>query len=88
VLSQAARGGKGSPGHRLAAQALLFAAEACEAAADSAVQIHGGNGFSEEFEVNRIYRDARLGTLGAGTSEIRRLIIARELLARPSATAG
>jgi isovaleryl-CoA dehydrogenase len=80
ALSKMQRGGKGSPTHKLAASALLFAAEAAERVTDHAVQIHGGNGFSKEFEVNRIYRDARLGTIGAGTSEIRRLIIARELL--------
>jgi isovaleryl-CoA dehydrogenase len=74
------RGGKGTEIHKLSAAALLFAAEAAERVAYDAVQIHGGNGFSLEYEINRIYRDVRLGTLGAGTSEIRRLIIARELL--------
>jgi isovaleryl-CoA dehydrogenase len=74
------RGGRGSPIHRLAASSLLFAAEAAEKVVYDAVQIHGGNGYSAEFEVSRLYRDVRLGTIGAGTSEIRRLIIARELL--------
>ena len=62
------------------AAALLFAAESAEKIAYDAVQIHGGNGYSNEYEVSRIYRDVRLGTIGAGTSEIRRLIIAREIL--------
>ena len=75
------RGGRGTPIHRLAASSLLFAAEAAEKVVYDAVQIHGGNGYSQEFEVSRLYRDVRLGTIGAGTSEIRRLIIARELLA-------
>jgi len=74
------RGGKGSPLHKLAASALLFSAEAAEKVVYDAVQIHGGNGYAAEFEVSRLYRDVRLGTIGAGTSEIRRLIIARELL--------
>ena len=74
------RGGKGTEVHMLAASALLFAAEAAEKVVYDAVQIHGGNGYAAEFEVSRLYRDVRLGTIGAGTSEIRRLIIARELL--------
>lgn len=74
------RGGKGTEVHKLAASALLFAAEAAEKVVYDAVQIHGGNGYAAEFEVSRLYRDVRLGTIGAGTSEIRRLIIARELL--------
>ena len=74
------RGGKGTAVHRLSAAALLFTAEMAEAVVNDALQIHGGNGYSLEFEVNRLYRDVRLGTIGAGTSEIRRLIIARALL--------
>ena len=80
AMDHFSRGGKGTEIHKLSAAALLFAAEAAEAVANDAVQIHGGNGYSLEYEVNRIYRDVRLGTIGAGTSEIRRLIIARELL--------
>lgn len=74
------RGGKGTEVHKLAASALLFSAEAAEKVVYDALQIHGGNGYSEEFEISRLYRDVRLGTIGAGTSEIRRLIVARELL--------
>ena len=74
------RGGKGTEVHRLSAAALLFTAEMAEGVVNDALQIHGGNGYSLEFEVNRLYRDVRLGTIGAGTSEIRRLIIARSLL--------
>jgi isovaleryl-CoA dehydrogenase len=80
MLGKMERGGKGTELHKLAAAALLFSAEVAEKVCYEAVQIHGGNGYSKEFEVNRLYRDVRLGTIGAGTSEIRRLIIARELL--------
>jgi isovaleryl-CoA dehydrogenase len=79
-LSRMTRGGKGTEIHKRSAAALLFAAETSEKIAYDAVQIHGGNGYSDEYEVSRIYRDVRLGTIGAGTSEIRRLIIAREIL--------
>lgn len=79
-LSRMTRGGKGTEIHKRSAAALMFAAEAAEKIAYDAVQIHGGNGYSDEYEVSRIYRDVRLGTIGAGTSEIRRLIIAREIL--------
>ena len=78
--SKMVRGGKGTEVHKLGAAALLYAAETAERVAYEAVQIHGGNGMSLEFEVNRIYRDVRLGTLGAGTSEIRRLIIGEAVL--------
>jgi isovaleryl-CoA dehydrogenase len=44
------------------------------------VQIHGGNGFIWETEVSRAYRNVKIGTIGGGTNEIRRLIIAEELL--------
>lgn len=74
------RGGKGTDVHRISAAALLFTAEMAEQVVNDALQIHGGNGYSAEFEISRLYRDVRLGTIGAGTSEIRRLIIARELL--------
>ena len=63
-----------------AAAALLFASEQAQAIADQAVQVHGGYGYIKEFPVQRFWRDSRLGTIGAGTSEIRRLLIARELL--------
>jgi isovaleryl-CoA dehydrogenase len=63
-----------------AAAALLFTARASFRAADQALQIHGGWGYLTDFEVERIWRDARLGEIGAGTNEIRQLLIARELL--------
>ncbi|MFN2545860.1 MAG: acyl-CoA dehydrogenase family protein [Myxococcales bacterium] len=68
------------PYTREAAMAKLFASEAACRAAAHGVQIHGGYGFTREFMVERIYRDVKLCTIGEGTSEIQRLVIARELL--------
>jgi alkylation response protein AidB-like acyl-CoA dehydrogenase len=65
---------------REAAMAKLFASEAAERAAYKALQIHGGYGYSREYPVERIYRDQRLCTIGEGTSEIQRLVIARQIL--------
>jgi alkylation response protein AidB-like acyl-CoA dehydrogenase len=71
---------QGRPYSSEAAMAKLFASEvACRAAANG-VQIHGGYGYTREFLVERIYRDVKLCTIGEGTSEIQRLVIARELL--------
>jgi isovaleryl-CoA dehydrogenase len=72
-------GGRGEV-HKLCAAALLHAAEACSHIAADAVQIHGGAGYMWEMEVNRIYRACKLIEIGAGTSEVRRMIIAEELL--------
>jgi butyryl-CoA dehydrogenase len=63
-----------------AAMAKLYASEVAERAAFKAVQIHGGYGYSREYPVERIYRDQRLCTIGEGTSEIQRLVIARQVL--------
>ncbi len=62
------------------AASVLFAAEMGTRVCLEAVQIHGGYGYMLEFPVNRYLRDAKLLEIGAGTSEIRRLLIARELL--------
>ncbi len=62
-----------------AAAALLFTARASMRAADEALQIHGGWGYLTDFEVERMWRNAKLGEIGAGTNEIRQLLIAREL---------
>src|SRR4029453_16332212 len=63
-----------------ASMAKLFAAEMANRAADKAVQLHGGYGYIDEFPVERYLRDARVQTIYEGTSEIQRLVIARELL--------
>ncbi|MCI0854189.1 MAG: acyl-CoA dehydrogenase, partial [Chloroflexi bacterium] len=60
--------------------AKLFATEMAERVCRNAIQILGGYGYSAEYPVERIYRDARLMTIGEGTSEIQRLVIARRVL--------
>ena len=70
----------GRPFSKEAAMAKLFATEMAERVCRNAIQIHGGYGYSREYPVERIYRDARLMTIGEGTSEIQRLIIARRIL--------
>jgi len=80
LADQAARGGKGTEIHKLSAASILFNAEMASRVADQAVQIHGGYGYMLEYPVQRFLRDAKLIEIGAGTSEIRRLLIAREIL--------
>lgn len=63
-----------------AAMAKLLASEVAERVCRNAIQIHGSYGYSREFPVERIYRDQRLMTIGEGTSEIQRLVIARSVL--------
>lgn len=63
-----------------AAMAKLFSSEIAEKAASEAVQIFGGYGFIKDFPVEKLYRDVKLLTIGEGTSEIQRLVIARQLL--------
>jgi len=63
-----------------AAMAKLFASEVAVRATDRAIQIHGGYGYIRDYEVERFYRDAKLMEIGEGTSEIQRLVIARQLL--------
>ena len=70
----------GRPAMHAAAMAKLFASEAAMKAATKAVQIHGGAGYITEFPVERIFRDAKLTEIGEGTSEIQRMVIAREIL--------
>jgi alkylation response protein AidB-like acyl-CoA dehydrogenase len=67
-----------------ASKAKLYASEMANRVAAKAVQIHGSVGYSRETDVERMYRDARVLTIYEGTSEIQRMIIARELLQRPS----
>lgn len=71
---------QGKPFTKLAAMAKLFASETAEKVARNAIQIHGSYGYSPEYPVERIYRDQRLMTIGEGTSEIQRLVIARNVL--------
>jgi isovaleryl-CoA dehydrogenase len=74
------KGGKGTDLDKLAASAILFASEAATKICADGVQIHGGYGYCLEYPIQKLWRDAKLYEIGAGTSEIRRLIVARELL--------
>jgi alkylation response protein AidB-like acyl-CoA dehydrogenase len=67
---------------RMASQAKLYASEAANRACYAGVQIHGGNGFHDDYEISRLYRDVRVTTIYEGTSEMQRLVIARHLLRR------
>ena len=70
----------GRPFTQEASMAKVFASEMANRAADKAVQLHGGYGYIDEFPVERYLRDARVQTIYEGTSEIQRVVIARELL--------
>ncbi len=65
---------------RFSAQAKVFASEAANRACQESLQIHGGNGFHEDYEIARLYRDVRVTTIYEGTSEMQRMVIARHLL--------
>ncbi len=71
---------RGLPVRRMAAEAKLFSSEVAMRATTQAIQIHGGAGYMKDCPVERYFRDAKLCEIGEGTSEIQRLIIARELL--------
>ena len=64
-----------------ASMAKRFATDAGFQVCNDALQIHGGYGYSKEYEVERLFRDARITTLYEGTSEIQRLVIAKSFLA-------
>ncbi len=68
------------PFTREASMAKLFAREMSNRVCDKAVQIHGGYGYIDEFPVERYLRDARVQTIYEGTSEIQRVVIAREII--------
>ena len=82
VYRAAARKDAGLGFTREAAMAKLYASEVAERAAYKALQIHGGYGYSREYPIERIYRDQRLCAIGEGTSEIQRLVIARQVLGK------
>jgi butyryl-CoA dehydrogenase len=64
---------------KLAAMAKLFASETAMQATRDAIQIHGGYGYMRDYEIERLFRDAKITVIGEGTSEIQRLVIARQL---------
>ena len=72
-------GGRGDI-HMLTAASVMYAADSCHAVLDKAMQIHGGSGYIWESEINRLYRSIKLLEIGAGTTEVRKRIIAGELL--------
>lgn len=67
---------------RESAMAKLYASEIAVKVAEEAIQIHGGYGYTKDYPVEKFWRDAKLCTIGEGTSEIQRLVIAREILRR------
>ncbi len=79
VLKAAWLKDQGRPFTREAAMAKLFASEMATRACNQSVQIHGGYGYMHEGMVERLYRDVKLGEIGEGTSEIQRLVIARQI---------
>lgn len=81
TLAAADRKDRGLPFTREASIAKLFASEMANRAAYRALQIHGGYGYMKEYKVERLYRDARVTAIYEGTSEVQRLVIAREEMA-------
>ena len=71
---------EGRPINLSAAMAKYFASEIATTATNEAIQIHGGYGFMKEFPVEKLYRDVKLMTIGEGTSEVQKMIIARNVL--------
>jgi alkylation response protein AidB-like acyl-CoA dehydrogenase len=65
---------------KISAMCKLFASETCVRVANEAVQIFGGYGYSKEFPVEKYYRDSKLCTIGEGTSEIQKVVIAKQIL--------
>jgi isovaleryl-CoA dehydrogenase len=76
---EAGEGGRGAV-HKLTAATVMYTADCLNAVLDHAVQIHGGMGYVWESEINRLYRTIKLLEIGAGTTEVRKMIIAEELL--------
>ena len=71
---------KGESVTKMGAMAKMYASEVCVKVANEAVQIHGGYGYTKEFPVEKFYRDSKLCTIGEGTTEIQKLVIARNIL--------
>ncbi|MES2979110.1 MAG: acyl-CoA dehydrogenase family protein [Pseudomonadota bacterium] len=75
----AGEGGRGEI-HKITAASVMFAAETMNKVLNEAVQIHGGTGYIWESEINRLYRAIKLLEIGAGTTEVRKIIISQEML--------
>ena len=80
-LRAAALRDAGEPDTMVASSAKLFASEMANRITYQAMQMHGGYGYVSDYPVERLYRDARVTTIYEGTSEIQRVVIARQLLA-------
>jgi hypothetical protein len=82
LLSAAKKKSAGERSDLEAGMAKLFCAEACHEIVTDALRVHGGYGYSKEYTIERLYRDAPFLLIGEGTSEIQKLVIGRELLER------
>jgi alkylation response protein AidB-like acyl-CoA dehydrogenase len=82
VMKAATEKEAGADVNMASAMGKLFASETAVRVAGRAVQIHGGYGYVKDYAVERAYRDAKLTTIGEGTSEIQRLVIARHIIGR------
>lgn len=71
---------EGRPMTKWSAMSKMYASEVCVKAANEAVQIHGGYGYTKDFPVEKFYRDSKLCTIGEGTTEIQKLVISRNIL--------
>ena len=80
TLAAAVAMDNGEPVNRLAAEAKLYAGETAVFCAERGVQIHGGYGYVKDYRAEKFYRDCKICTIGEGTSEIQRMVIARQLL--------
>jgi alkylation response protein AidB-like acyl-CoA dehydrogenase len=80
ILSAAAKKDRGEPFGKEASMAKLFASESAHKATDTAIQLHGGAGYCRDYPVERLARDARITRIYEGTSEIQRMISARDVL--------
>lgn len=72
--------GNGEPHAKAAAQAKLFCGQLASRVAGQAIQVHGGNGYTEAYPVERAYRDAKITEIYEGTNEVQRLVIAKQVL--------
>ncbi len=87
ILQAALLKEQGKPFGTAASMAKLYSSEAAQRACYTALQLHGGAGYTEEFPVERYTRDVRITTIYEGTSEVQRVIIARSILKEMDATA-
>ena len=71
---------KGIKMTKIGAMAKMYASEVCVKVANEALQIHGGYGYTKDFPVEKFYRDAKLCTIGEGTTEIQKIVISRNIL--------